>query len=166
LSFGHRRHPVRVRISGSTIVRDDTGEVTDAALLRRLDGVVYDRETFTDHFGNRNVAGYEKYLRPDNEAKIREKMRQAEFENATRNALLPSGHLRLVYNETHNQVWVATEYQATRELSDPELALLVQHTLGQWSDGIGENFLSLSKELCGFIVDCSRVREPVVEQMA
>ena len=80
------------------------------------------------------------------------------------NALLPSGHLRLVYKEAENQVWVVTEYDAKRVLSEAELAFLVQYTTGQWSDGIGENFQSVSKAVYGVTVDCSEVAEPVVEQ--
>lgn len=155
---------MRITVTGPAVITDAAGKVVDAAVLRRLHGVVYDRETFTDHLGNINVAGYEKLLRPDNEARIRKKIQQGELENATRNALQPSGHLRLIYKEAENQVWVVTEYEAQRLLSDAELALLVRYTAGQWSDGIGENFQSVSKELFGLTVDCSQVMEPVVEQ--
>ncbi len=155
---------MKITIAGHAVVTDDTGEVTDAAVLRRLHGVVYDRETFTDHLGDINVAGYEKDIRPENEARMRKKIREAELENATRNALLPSGHLRLVYKEAENQVWVVTEYEAQRVLSEAEMALLVQYTCGQWSDGIGENFQSVSTELYGLTVDCSEAMKPVVEQ--
>lgn len=156
---------MRINVTGRAVVTDDAGEVTDVAVLRRLHGIVYDRETFTDHLGNVNVAGFEKSLVSDpNNKVIRKMIQKGELANATRNALLPSGHLRLVYREAANQVWVVTEYEAQRVLSEAELAFLVQYTVGQWSDGIGENFQSVSKELYGVTVDCSEVTEPIVEQ--
>jgi hypothetical protein len=74
------------------------------------------------------------------------------------------GHLRLVYRPQANEVWVVTEYQARRPLDAEELDFLAGYTRGQWSDGIGENFQSISVERYGYEVDCSEVGSPVVEQ--
>ncbi|MGL4424313.1 MAG: hypothetical protein ACRCZF_26900, partial [Gemmataceae bacterium] len=41
-----------------------------------------------------------------------------------------------------------------RLLSDAELGLLVEYTMGQWSDGIGENWACLSPDKCGYSIQC------------
>ncbi len=157
---------MRVTVSGRAFVDGDGGEVTDAAILRRFDGVVYDREAFTDYFGNISLAVIEQSRRPGNEERVQQRLREAELENATRNAVQAGGHLRFVYKPEANELWVVTEYEANRPLSSEELAFLARYTNGQWSDGVGANFQSVSQELYGFTVDCSRVMEPVVEQSA
>jgi hypothetical protein len=116
-----------------------------------------DQEVFTDYLGGINLESVRRLGIP-------QKVRQAELENGVREALESGGHLRLVYRPDVKELWVVTEYEARRRLSEEELAFLAGYTRGQWSDGIGENFLSVSEELYGLTVDCSRVGDPTVEQ--
>jgi hypothetical protein len=61
---------------------------------------------------------------------------------------LTGGHLRLSYDPDSNDVYVITEYQSGRELTQEELNLLKKETQSQWSDGIGEDgFSNLETEL-------------------
>lgn len=39
-----------------------------------------------------------------------------------------------------NKLWTYTEYVANRQLNNRELHVLLDYTVGQWSDGIGEGF--------------------------
>lgn len=136
---------MRVAISGRVFVLGADGETTDPAVLRRFDGIVYEDEAFTEYLGG------------------------PEEENILLAALQPGGYLRLVYKPALNQLWGLTEYTLTRPLSARERDLLVAYTIGQWSDGIGENFHSRSQERYGLVVDCFRrtpeydPRRPLVE---
>lgn len=49
----------------------------------------------------------------------------------------PGGWVRLVYDETLQNLFVETAYESTDDLSDDEIQFLVRETLGQWSDGAG-----------------------------
>lgn len=137
----------RVVIQGvAAVFRDDT-QVTDVAVLQSLDGVLYDEERFTDYIGGPPA------------------------ENEVAAALEPGGMIRFTY--TGGDVLTATtEYRVRRSLSDAELRLLVEYTMGQWSDGIGENWASLSPEKCGYSIQCQTAADglgpdyPVVEVVA
>lgn len=48
------------------------------------------------------------------------------------------GTLVFVYDKNQNDLRVVTEYQCPRQLTDEELELLVQETIGAWSDGPSE----------------------------
>lgn len=50
------------------------------------------------------------------------------------------GTLRFEFDETTGVLFGFTRYSAPRLLSEEELCLLKEYTVGQWSDGIGENF--------------------------
>ena len=50
------------------------------------------------------------------------------------------GTLRYEYRESEHQLWILTEYQSPRELSEEELQCLCKFTTGQWYDGAGEIF--------------------------
>ncbi len=47
-----------------------------------------------------------------------------------------------------------TEYLSRRHLSDAEIQLLVDYTMAQWSDGIGENWTCESARRYGLMVMC------------
>ena len=69
-------------------------------------------------------------------------------------ALESGGHLRFNYQEGETLLGAITEYRTKRALSEAELRLLVDYTMGQWSDGIGENWTCESHEHCGYTVMC------------
>ena len=75
------------------------------------------------------------------------------------------GLIELSYSESDSKLEVLTTYRAPRELTPDELKALVDETLGQWSDGIGEGEFQHSLEL-GMGVDISATTgEPTVEQI-
>ena len=51
---------------------------------------------------------------------------------------LEYGYMRFEFVD--DELYTITEYVANRELSESDLAELVEETQGQWSDGIGEGF--------------------------
>lgn len=120
-----------IRISGPAAVFDSNDElVTSADLLRQLDGIVYDDEAFTEFLGG-----------PSEETAI---------------ALLldHGGHLSFRFDESAGQLIASTEYRVVRPLHEGELKTLVNYTLGQWSDGIGENLVGESLDRFGFTIQC------------
>jgi hypothetical protein len=120
----------RIFISGLAAVFRHDEQVVDTAVLRSLDGLVYDDERFTDYIGGS----------------------PAEDELAA--ALEPGGCLRFQYREGGDLLGVTTEYSSRRPLTDAELQLLVRYTMGQWSDGIGENWTCESQDRCGYGIMC------------
>jgi hypothetical protein len=121
----------RIVIRGLAAVFDDDVRITDPSVLRKLSGVRYDGERFTDYLGGP----------PE--------------EDALAEALEPGGGLSFEYADDGGDCLVATtEYSLRRALTDAELALLVDYTMGQWSDGIGENWSCDSKSRCGYTIMC------------
>lgn len=120
----------RIVIQGCAAVFRDDEQITDPKVLRSLDGLVYDEERFTDYLGG------------------------SPEENAVVEALEPGGILKFGFREGDELLTVATEYRSRRPLSNNELRLLVDYTMGQWSDGIGENWTGFSAAKCGCTVMC------------
>lgn len=119
----------RIVIRGAAAVFRSDEQVTDPGVLGSLDGLVYDEERFTDYIGGP----------------------PAEDELVA--ALEPGGILSFGYRGGH-LLAATTEYQTRRPLTDAEVRLLVDYTMGQWSDGIGENWTCCSPEKCGYSVMC------------
>jgi hypothetical protein len=120
----------RIVIRGLAAVFQGDEQVSDPAVLRSLDGLVYDEERFTDYIGGR------------------------EDEDVLAAALEPGGIISFRYVEGNDLLSATTEYRAYRPLTAAELRLLVEYTMGQWSDGIGENWTCLSPDKCGFSIMC------------
>jgi hypothetical protein len=120
----------RIVIRGSAAVFREDVRVTDPAVLRTLDGLAYDQERFTDYIGG-----------PPEEDELAA-------------ALEPGGVIRFTYRAGEDVLVATTEYRSLRPLSRAELQLLVEYTMGQWSDGVGENWMCLSPERCGYAVKC------------
>jgi hypothetical protein len=120
----------RIVIRGAAAVFRDDEQVTDPGVLRSLDGLAYDEERFTDYIGGP----------------------AAEDELAA--ALEPGGIIRFGYSEGDDVLSATTEYHSRRPLTDAELRLLVDYTMGQWSDGIGENWTCISPDKCGYAIMC------------
>ena len=88
--------------------------VEDPALLRTLHGLEHD-EVFSDYMsdgGDRTLA----------------------------DAGVTGGTLSFEFDETTGVLFGLTTYSAPRLLNEEELSLLKEYTVGQWSDGIGDNF--------------------------
>ena len=120
----------RILIRGSAAVLRGDDPVTDPAVLRSLDGVVYDDERFTDYVWGRPGVGA---LAPD---------------------LEPGGAIAFGYRDGDDVLTATTEYRCRRPLSSAEVGMLVDYTLEQWSDGIGENWAGGSAERCGYTILC------------
>jgi hypothetical protein len=97
----------------------ETGEsglfVEDVAVLRSLDGLLYDEEIFSDHIGDGEL-------------------------EAIANIGISGGSLAFVFDAKSKQLLATTQYSLTRPLKPREVELLKSYTVGQWSDGIGSNF--------------------------
>ena|ERR1043165_416260 len=148
---------MRIIIRGKAFVYDgNLIEVIRPEILRSLDGLVYEEETFTDYLGNLNTDMVQKMLveQPGDEG-LQEDLRKSQMENGVREALTPGGKLRFSFNPERNELCCVTEYRSSRRLTDEELELLAGYTEGQWSDGIGENFSSSSEKECGYLIDCT-----------
>jgi hypothetical protein len=120
----------RIIIRGSAAVFRDVDRVTDPAILRTLDGLEYGKEIFTDYIGGP----------PE--------------EDALAAALERGGIIRFTYRDGDIVLVATTEYQSRRQLTEAELRLLVECTMGQWSDGIGENWTCESPDKCGDTIMC------------
>jgi len=69
-------------------------------------------------------------------------------------ALEPGGIIRFGYDGKGEALSAVTEYRCRRPLTADELHLLVEYTMGQWSDGIGENWTCESANRCGYTIMC------------
>jgi hypothetical protein len=128
--FGEGGRVPRIVIRGSAAVFHDDEQVTDPSILQSLDGLVYDEERFTDYLGG-----------PPEEDELAA-------------ALEPGGIISFSYHDGEDLLAAVTEYQSRRPLTDAELRLVVQYTMGQWSDGIGENWTCISPDKCGYSIMC------------
>ena len=126
---------VRIVIRGVAAVFRDDEQVTDSDVLRTLDGMVYDHERFTDYIGG-----------PPEEDELSA-------------ALEPGGIISFKYQDGDYLLTAITEYQSRQPLTEAQLRLLVDYTMGQWSDGIGENWMCISPDKCGYSVLCLTTRD-------
>jgi hypothetical protein len=120
----------RIVIRGSAAVFRDDEQVTDPGVLRSLAGLVYDEERFTDYIGGPPA------------------------ENELAAALEPGGIISFGHPDGDEVLAATTEYRSRRQLTDAELRLLVDFTMGQWSDGVGENWTCISPDKCGYSIQC------------
>lgn len=90
-------------------------EVTDVSRLKSLDGVG-STESFADYLADGSK------------------------EEQTLSKVLSGGYLQLSYLPKQKTVVAIITYDATRALTDEELAILAEYTRGQLLDGIGEGF--------------------------
>ena len=133
-----------ITISGFAVAFRDSDDQVESApeILRHFNGHVYDDERFTDYIGG------------------------SDEENELAALLNPSGFLRFEYDGESDHLIAITEYESKRSLSDEELKLLVELTLGQWSDGVGENFACFTPFNLGVSVQCQTDDSPIVTQSA
>jgi hypothetical protein len=132
-----------IRVVGVAAVYDDHDQlVTERELLQQFDAFCYDAERFTDYLGGPP--------HEDDLAKL----------------LTPGGKLRFVLADQFPLLTALTEYEATRKLSESELKLLLDYTIGQWSDGIGENIATETGIQRSLSVQC-QTNDPVptIEQI-
>ena len=93
---------------------DDAPVVSDPRLIQTLDGLEHD-EIFSDYFSDGG-------------------------DTTLADAGISGGRLRFEFDRESRMLFCVTEYSSPRPLTDSELELLRDYTIGQWSDGIGENF--------------------------
>ena len=130
---------LRIVVEGLAAVFREDDQITDASVLRSLDGLTYDDERFTDYLGGP----------PE--------------EDILASALVSGGNLRFSHRDGEPLLTAITEYRSNRPLTESELRLLVDYTMGQWSDGIGENWACESPDRCGFTVMCLTAGDGVPE---
>lgn len=132
-----------IRISGVAAVFDENDEfVSDRELLGQFDGYVYDNERFTDYLGG------------------------PPLEDTLAELLEPGGHLLFTLASDSPLLRAVTEYRAPRRLADSELGVLLDYTMGQWSDGIGENIATETWAKTGLSVQCQTDDPvPMLEQL-
>jgi hypothetical protein len=63
------------------------------------------------------------------------------------NAGVSGGQLRFRFDKEAGKLYGVTEYSLVRALTADEEALLREYTIGQWSDGIGDNFCQERMEI-------------------
>lgn len=68
--------------------------------------------------------------------------------NDIANAGISGGLLQFFFSQETGQLRGTTEYSLQRMLNASEIELLLDYTLGQWSDGIGSNFFQMRMD-CG-----------------
>ena len=111
-----------IRFSAPSVVfdfnhKDESNEasvVEDIALLKTLDGLEHD-EIFSDYIADGG-------------------------DHTLRKAGVTGGKLLFRFDAKDKVLSGITEYETPRKLSQNELELLKEYTVGQWSDGIGSNF--------------------------
>ena len=139
---------MRITIRGTAAVFRDDNQVTDPSVLRSLDGLVYDEERFTDYLGGPPA------------------------EDELARVLEPGGIISFKYRDGDDVLQATTEYRSRQQLTDAELNLLVSYTMGQWSNGIGENWACISSDKCGYSIMCLTPGDgveldyPIVETVA
>lgn len=120
----------RITIEGRAAVSLRDVPVTDPGRLASLVPLVYADEVFTDYLGG------------------------TPLQAALQGALDRSGVLEFSHVPGADLLSVRVEFVAKRPLSSAELQELVRDTLGQWSDGIGENWTCRSAERTGYTITC------------
>ena len=70
---------------------------------------------------------------------------------------ITGGTVKLSYDKVAGQFRVSTEYGSPSELSAAQLERLVDKTVGQWSDGIGEGCFDKLGERLGVVVGLSPI---------
>jgi hypothetical protein len=102
---------ITITISGPVEVTDDATDdpVTDPKRLREFDGLSSGRETCAKY-----------------------------HHGPVEDLDLKGGAVTLVFDASKKKLRVVSEFTSARKLTAKELALLVDDTRGQWSDGIGE----------------------------
>ncbi|MGP0068584.1 MAG: hypothetical protein ACLQGP_33915 [Isosphaeraceae bacterium] len=120
----------RIVVRGWAAVFQNDEPVTDPAVLRILDGLVYEDEWFTDYLG------------------------KSKAQMVLLNALESGGSLRFGYQEGDEWLTATTEYRSKRPLVESELRQLLKYTSNQWASGIGANWTCESANRCGFTIMC------------
>lgn len=101
---------MKITVSGLAIAFEDDLEITDPQRLRGLHGLSYEEELIGTY-----------------------------LDDWLADIGIVGGSLRLIWHDESGQLRVASDFWAPRTLTEQELGALTDATLGQWSDGIGEN---------------------------
>ncbi len=127
--------PKRIQIRGRTEVFQtradgEREEVSSSKLRQRLHSRVFERHTVLDCL----KSGTPK------EIKLAKQIRGG-------------GELCLEFDKATKQLWIVTKFEIDRLLNKKEQELLVEATVGQWSDGIGTDFADQCAAETGLFVD-------------
>lgn len=127
-----------VRITGPAAVAHEDGRPgDDPALVRELDGTASEEEC-GDHLA-------------------------ADLADLG----ITGGKVRLAWEAAAGRWRVVTEYRAPKKLRPAQLKRLVEDTVGQWSDGIGEGCFDASADRLGVVISLQPLdgEKPQVEQI-
>ena len=102
-------------------LEDDEEDVTSPEILKMLASKDAELQSLYDE-----DAAFSQYLHDG-----------SEFADRIMARVKLGGWVRLIYDETQQKLFVETEYEAERVLSEEEINYLVKATVGQWSDGSG-----------------------------
>ena len=128
---------MKIVISGAAEAYDRETEelVVDSRRLSQLDGLTYAEESCGEYLSE-----------------------------ALYDIGIVGGKIQLAYRASDSRLRVLTTYHAPRKLTNSEIQLLIEETIGQWSDGVGEEEFQHAEEL-GIGIDISPFgSEPTVEQ--
>jgi uncharacterized protein len=119
---------ITITISGPVEVTDDATDapVTDPTRLREFDGLSSGRETCAKY-----------------------------HHGAVADLDLKGGAVTLVFDAAKKKLRVVSAFTGARKLSAKELALLIDDTRGQWSDGIGEGCFDRVMDRKKVVIDLS-----------
>jgi hypothetical protein len=126
----------KITIIGRAHVFSNDEPVADAKLLATLDGTEYTEERFSDYIS-------------DGPAE-----RRSSVVDAVAKAVKRGGILRFTYDGKSPWLTATVAYETKRPLTQPEADWLVEYTMAQWSDGIGENISQFSEDDYGYMIVC------------
>ncbi len=121
----------KIIIKGMAAVFDgDDNRIIDKNTLQKLDGIIYEDNFQTDY------------------------LEQNEIECRIQNKLERSGIMSFHYIDTDEYLEVRSTFVVKEDLNDKELQYLLEDTQNQWSDGMGESFVSISALKYGYAIMC------------
>ncbi|MCX7207744.1 MAG: hypothetical protein NT086_17545 [Proteobacteria bacterium] len=113
---------MKLRIVSACLAFDPETEqqIFDAEKIKSIDGYTYIDDEEDDCFGF--------WLIDEND------------NSPIKNIGISGGYLHFSFNEKLNRLEVLVEYELNNELSEAQIDCLLEYTIGQCTDGIGENF--------------------------
>jgi hypothetical protein len=119
----------RVSVRGQTEVAKGATVFTKSATLKKLSGKIYPDQTIQEFLDNSKSA------------------------KALGKKIVSGGNIQLQYDAKRKLLFVLTEFGLSSRPTPAELAVLVESTTGQWSDGFGVDFCANIEEETELTVD-------------
>lgn len=82
---------------------------------------------------------------------------------------ITGGTVKLLYDSASQHIQVITEYESPSKLNKGQLNALLDETIGQWSDGIGESCFDALADNLGVTINLRPYDQPTnrkIEQLA